>query len=206
MSNGRKLRAKKKPASKRGTVTPEEHKAIASVRGSLSQLTRRGLVDKGGLVLGERGARTREWRVSERGGRHAYRTVTVDAERALTAAGLLRVPLPAAWVRPGASSSFWEGALVRIADPGTGETGVATVVRINERKRLMYLDPEWGAEPSKPRSQAGARAEARDSPEPCPSCGAETGSDCLTRNGTRAAWPHAGRDPMLTAPEDTDDH
>ena len=128
--------------------------------------------------------------------------------RKLTAAGLLRAPLPAAWVRPGASSDFWEGALVRIDDPRTGESGVAKVVRISERKRLMYLDSEWGAEPARPRSQADARAEARTSPEPCPSCGAEPGADCVTSGGKRAAWPHAARDPMLAKrPEDgTRDH
>jgi hypothetical protein len=193
VSNRRKLRAK--PKSKRGTVTTEEHESLTRVRGALSQLVRQGLADKSDWAPGEHGARQRTWRTSERGRRHTEVGVLVDARKARTGAGFLRVPLPRDWQR--ADVFIHERALVHITDPVTGATGLARVARIDERRHQMYLDPEWGAEASAPRTQGDARAEAR--PYECRSCGAQPGQDCATRNGTRAAWPHAGRDPLLSS-------
>jgi hypothetical protein len=170
---------------------------LAKVRQAFYANERRGQFVRGGMGRADDGHSYREWALSSLSRRHGWHPlgVTVSAGAGdVTASGLLRARLPRK-----AAAQIRDGDLVAITDPVTGATGTAHVRRVYHRTGRLYLVPSWGGElqPARFRSQADARAQAREYPKPCPSCGAVQGSDCMTRSGAVARWPHRGRDPLL---------
>ncbi len=170
---------------------------LAKVRQAFYANERRGQLVRGGTGKDSTGRLAREWGLSSLARRHGWHPlgVTIRArEGDVTASGLLRARIPKR-----AASQVRDGDLVAITDPATGATGTATVRRVYHRTGALYLVPSWGGElaPARFRSQADARAQAREYPETCPACGAVPGTDCVTRSGGTARWPHRARDPLF---------
>jgi hypothetical protein len=170
---------------------------LGKVRQAFYANERRGQLVRGQTGKGSDGRQHREWGLSSLARGHGWHPlgVTVSADAAdVTSSGLLRARMPRK-----AAAQLRDGDLVAITDPATGTAGTATVRRVYHRTGRLYLVPAWGGEMQPPRfrTQADARAEARGYPKPCPSCGAGPGTDCVTRSGATARWPHRPRDPLL---------
>lgn len=217
MSNRRRNRRDREPPQPRGRTAPltdltlrylhqpdddriqgagGDGLTLAKVRQAFYANERRGQFVRGGTAK-DGGRSYREWGLSSLARRHGWHPlgVTVSASAGdVTASGLLRARLPKR-----AAAQVRDGDLVAITDPATGAAGTASVRRVYHRTGALYLVPAWGSElqPARFRSQACARAQAREYPETCPACGAQPGTDCVTRSGGIARWPHRARDPLL---------
>ncbi len=188
MSNRQKL--PKPKAARAAPARPRAHDlTLKQVRQAMYRNERRGLVKRGY----KDGSREGWWRYN--GVEVPLFAVQVNAWRH-TAAGLLKARVPREW-RSRAGDIAEGRSVVVIEDPVAQLSGVALVRRAVARTGVLYLVPEWGVAAAEPRTPSAARADASSRPEPCPSCGAVQGRDCVTSAGRRAVWPHRPRDPQL---------